>query len=91
MSDISDDIPFEEEFLDDEEEDQYAAGPLSDGDKTLNERMTASAVEPSVNGSFKRAPINVDKLQSDSPSRSMKSVSFKDVQVKESEQIVIKP
>ena len=45
MSDIEEDYEFEEEFVEQE--------VFSDGDKTLNERMTATVNNPSVHASFK--------------------------------------
>ena len=61
MSDNSDEIPFE---LDDdviEEENKYIAGPLSDGDKTLNERLTETGARSSMNDSFSKVDITVTK------------------------------
>ena len=45
MSDIEEEYEFEEEFVEEQ--------VFSDGDKTLNERLTATVKEPSVNNSFK--------------------------------------
>ena len=62
MSDnISENFSFEEEEIQDEMMKEEEV--LSGGDKTLNDRMTASAAGPSINGSFKDdddAPLAFD-------------------------------
>ena len=80
MSDIEEEFVFEEEFLDDEED---AKDVLlgSDADKSLNERMSASRQNPSVNGSFKVKTAEFDRdaanISHNSNTKSQKSVSFK--------------
>ena len=83
MSDIEEEFQFDEEFVDEEDvgKDQLLG---SDGDKTLNERMSASAHGPSVNGSFVNKTADFDRSavgkSYNSASRSAKSVSFQDDQ-----------
>ena len=64
MSDIEEDYEFEEEFVEDEMEEVF-----SGGDKTLNDRLSASAHGPSISGSFKdeNTPLAFDLSMTNQP------------------------
>jgi len=55
MSDNNSDLEYD--FSEEEIADEMAV--LSDGDKTLNERLSASIANPSVDGSFRNEPVSL--------------------------------
>ena len=63
MSDIEEEYEFDEEFVEEQ--------VFSDGDKTLNERLTATVHEPSMTGSFKNGgddtPLQFDLSMTQQP------------------------